>query len=129
MWPLICCISSNLLLGRTCNSSYEFMCPNGRCIRQANVCDSQCDCAPTANSTLTTCADEVDCDHYYILQHGNIAFSSPKILKCLIKDLFFLRKINDKLLHEPNFCNIQKLSRLVFYHNTSLNLVYSIHLL
>lgn len=67
----------NLLLGRTCNSSYEFMCPNGRCIRQANICDSQCDCVPPANNTTTVCADEVDCEDYYALQHGNMYFFIP----------------------------------------------------
>lgn len=54
---------SNVPGNRPCNGSGDYRCPNGRCIRQANVCDSQCDCK-------SDCADEVHCESFYSKEYG-----------------------------------------------------------
>ncbi|XP_054287208.1 G-protein coupled receptor GRL101-like [Macrosteles quadrilineatus] len=67
-WPHCTQNHADELNCKECNSSDEFRCPNGRCIRRANVCDSQCDCV--VNATDSSCADEVDCGHVYSVDYG-----------------------------------------------------------
>lgn len=58
--------------GQNCTGVDEFLCPNGRCIRRANVCDSQCDCVPSpgSNPLHQPCTDETDCESYYTNING-----------------------------------------------------------
>ncbi|KAG8223472.1 hypothetical protein J437_LFUL001966 [Ladona fulva] len=54
----------------SCDGPNDFLCPSGRCIRKANVCDSQCDCGwdpalPGSQWNISTCADEKDCGQFY----------------------------------------------------------------
>ncbi|KAF6202510.1 hypothetical protein GE061_002906 [Apolygus lucorum] len=62
-----------------CKGDDEYLCPNGRCISRANICDSQCDCAPTNG---TECADEIDCDKSYISSYGVTVCRLGETLSC-----------------------------------------------
>ncbi|KAG8270243.1 hypothetical protein J6590_089719 [Homalodisca vitripennis] len=76
-----------IVSGHECNASYEFRCPNGRCIRRANLCDSQCDCVPppsTSPGSDVTCADEVGCSDYYTLKHGIVVCEVGATLGCTV---------------------------------------------
>ncbi|KAL1129017.1 hypothetical protein AAG570_013549, partial [Ranatra chinensis] len=54
-----------------CDDEDRFMCPNGRCIKRANVCDSQCDCVEPVGDPLAPCPDEINCEEYYTIYHGS----------------------------------------------------------
>ncbi|XP_046988472.1 G-protein coupled receptor GRL101-like [Schistocerca americana] len=64
-----------------CDGADKFRCPNGRCIRRANLCDSYCDCAPTERGQ--GCADEAGCQHSYLQRHGMSVCTPGKTLLCI----------------------------------------------
>ncbi|XP_068081726.1 G-protein coupled receptor GRL101-like [Anabrus simplex] len=65
-----------------CTGENDFLCPNGRCIRLANVCDSQCDCIPLFPNE--TCADEINCDSWYSRYQGVTQCNQAVTLMCLV---------------------------------------------
>ncbi|KAG8305466.1 hypothetical protein J6590_069358 [Homalodisca vitripennis] len=84
-WPHCPTNHADELNCKECNVTDEFQCPNGRCIRLANVCDSQCDCV--VNLTDSSCADEVDCMHIYTVEYG-VATCRPGVaLGCSVPPL------------------------------------------
>ncbi|XP_063241566.1 G-protein coupled receptor GRL101-like [Bacillus rossius redtenbacheri] len=66
-WPDCADNHADELFCGNCSGPDDFLCPNGRCIRRANVCDSQCDCAGRAPGA-GACADELDCHTYRDVQ-------------------------------------------------------------
>ena len=59
--------------GGECTGDDKFQCSNGRCIRQANVCDAYCDCVDQSlenKGSNSTCEDEQDCEEFYTFEHG-----------------------------------------------------------
>ncbi|XP_073968909.1 G-protein coupled receptor GRL101-like isoform X2 [Rhodnius prolixus] len=65
-----------------CDGPNDYKCPNGRCIKKANICDSQCDCAPH-NGSLE-CADEMNCSKYYRSVHGVTSCLVGSTLTCTL---------------------------------------------
>ncbi|XP_047106364.1 G-protein coupled receptor GRL101-like [Schistocerca piceifrons] len=65
-----------------CRGQGEYLCPNGRCIRRANVCDSYCDCVPASRGQ--PCADEVDCAGRYLKEYGVSVCTPGETLSCVL---------------------------------------------
>ncbi|XP_049852318.1 G-protein coupled receptor GRL101-like [Schistocerca gregaria] len=65
-----------------CRGQDEYLCPNGRCIRRANVCDSYCDCVPASRGQ--PCADEVDCAGRYLKEYGVSVCTPGETLSCVL---------------------------------------------
>ncbi|XP_021913188.1 G-protein coupled receptor GRL101-like isoform X3 [Zootermopsis nevadensis] len=89
---------------QNCTGVDEFLCPNGRCIRRANVCDSQCDCVPNPleSALHQPCADETDCDTYYTNIYG-IHLCNPSLtLNCIEPNQ---NRDKDRCIHPEFICD------------------------
>nr|CAD7267818.1 unnamed protein product [Timema shepardi] len=97
---------SHIVTGRNCTSPDEFLCPSGRCIRRANVCDSQCDCAPAPTTSRGgssgACADEMECKEYYTDVHGVRLCDSSNTLTCIVPGQ---NRDKDRCIHPQYLCD------------------------
>ncbi|KAJ9591382.1 hypothetical protein L9F63_002079, partial [Diploptera punctata] len=88
---------------QACNGTDEFLCPNGRCIRRANLCDSQCDCVPAASSQSgVLCADEVNCESYYSIINGVHLCKESLTLNCIQPNQ---NRDKDRCIHPEYICD------------------------
>ncbi|KAI5737359.1 hypothetical protein M8J76_012726 [Diaphorina citri] len=67
-WPDCTDNHADELNCRPCTGDSEYKCPNGRCIRKSNICDSKCDC-------VSDCSDETACEdlNYFTMHQDKIS--------------------------------------------------------
>ncbi|XP_075225702.1 G-protein coupled receptor GRL101-like [Lycorma delicatula] len=89
-WPDCSDNHADELNCKSCDGEEDFLCPNGRCIRRANVCDSQCDCVnsfyynKSFSDSYKGCADEINCSYSYTTQHGVALCHVGSALSCSV---------------------------------------------